>query len=307
MITYTNFLAIVRAIIAEDTNAFSDTNVQHATNAAILSVHSELYRPIAPATLTMTTGTNEYSVPANFVYIDEIRAAGIRLLDAAWELKTGTTPKIVFKAAYYTPTTGTDPVVCGMGVQCVVSDGAHEINIDPGYILYRTLANIHSALGGTSSDMSAWHQAESTRLAELAEARLADEFVLAKFRPTPGARLVPGRSSDMGAASTDQITDPGASGAIPVTASGWCALVSAAAETRTIAAPTFIGQEIDLFMDTRAVGDITATAAVVINVANNNTMVFGAASERILLRGVSAGGTKEWSVVANDGVALSTV
>jgi len=111
----------------------------------------------------------------------------------------------------------------------------------------------------------------------------------------------------MGAASTDQITDPGDAGAIPVTASGWCALVSAAAETRTIAAPTFIGQEIDLFMDTRAVGDITATAAVVVNVANNNTMVFGAASERILLRGVSAGGTKEWSVVANDGVALSTV
>lgn len=306
MISWTNLLAIVRALISEDTSAFSDTNAQHAVNAAILSVHGELFRPLLPADITMTTGTSEYSVPANFVYIDEIRdSSGIRLPDAAWELKTGTTPKVIFKTAYFTPTTGSDPTVCGMAVQAVVTDGTHEINIDPGYILYRTLANIHSALGGTDSSMSAWHQAESARLAELAEARLQDEFVLAKFRPTPGARLVPGRSSDMGAASTDQITDPGDAGAIPVTASGWCALVSAGGETRTLAAPTFVGQEIDLFCDTY-VGAIAVTAAVVINVANNTRMTWSAASERILLRGVSAGSTKEWSVIANDGVALDT-
>lgn len=307
MITWTNLLAIVRALIRESTSEFSDADCQHAVNASILSVHGELFRPLAPTDITMTTGTSEYSVPSNFVYIDEVRdASGVRLPDCAWEFGVGTTPKIIFKTAYYTPTTGSDPTVYGMGVQAVVSDGAHEINIDPGYIQYRTLANIHSALGGTASDMAAWHQAESARLAELAEKRLEDEFVLAKYRPKPEARLVPGRSSDMGAASTDQITDPGDTGAIPVTASGWCALVTAAGETRTMAIPAAVGTEIHLFLKTDG-GDCVVTVAGPVNVAGNNTLTFDNESEQIFLRGIDADGTLEWCVVANDGVGLTTV
>ncbi len=102
------------------------------------------------------------------------------------------------------------------------------------------------------------------------------------------------------------IADPGDAGAIPVTHSGGCALVSAGAETRTIAAPTFRGQRIELWCDTYG-GDIVITAAAAINVANNNTMTFGAVSEAIVLVAVTVGGTLVWQVSGNDNVGLTTV
>jgi hypothetical protein len=101
------------------------------------------------------------------------------------------------------------------------------------------------------------------------------------------------------------IADPGNGGAIPVTGSGSCAMTTAAAETRTIAAPTFVGQQIMLFVDTYAVGDAVVTSAVAINVANNTIMTFGAASEALTLTGVTAGASLQWQVTHNDGVALS--
>lgn len=144
----------------------------------------------------MATGTEKYNVPANLAYIDEIRDSDDMCIpDYAWELSMGTTPVVVFRPPFHTPTTGSDVVAYGGQVQGVVSAGGDDIGIEPGYVLFRTLANIHSALGGTSSDMAAWHQAEHERLAPLAEARLADELILAKYKPKPGARLVPGRAS----------------------------------------------------------------------------------------------------------------
>jgi len=44
-----------------------------------------------------------------------------------------------------------------------------------------------------------------------------------------------------------QITDPGDTGAIPVTASGSVALTTGGAETRTVAAPAFVGQTLSFF------------------------------------------------------------
>jgi hypothetical protein len=102
------------------------------------------------------------------------------------------------------------------------------------------------------------------------------------------------------------ITDPGNAGAIPVTRSGVCAMTSAGAETRTLAIPSFIGQRLVLVADTY-VGDIVVTAASAVNVANNNTLTFGAVSEAIELVGVSVGGTLCWQVGWNDNVGLSTV
>lgn len=196
MITWTALLAIIRPLIREDTNGFSDDDALDAVNASILSVHGELYIPLAPSTVDVTTGTNKYDVPASFAYIDEIRDSDyVRIPDCAWELQMDTTPEIVFRPPFFTPTTGTDPYVYGGKVQSVVSAGGDDIGIDIGYVLYRTLANIHSALGGTVSDMAAWHQKEHDALAPLAEARLADEIIMAKYKPSPGARLVPGRAS----------------------------------------------------------------------------------------------------------------
>jgi hypothetical protein len=100
------------------------------------------------------------------------------------------------------------------------------------------------------------------------------------------------------------IADPGNAGAISVKQSGVCAMTSAGAETRTIAIPSFIGQEISLIDDTH-VGNIVVTAASAINQAGNTIMTFGAAADAIVLKAMTVGGTLVWRVTANDGVALS--
>ena len=105
---------------------------------------------------------------------------------------------------------------------------------------------------------------------------------------------------------TGVIADPGDGEAIPVTGDGNCPLVSAGAETRTLAAPSYVGQEIDLTCKTY-VGDITLTVATTVNQTANNTLVFGVAGDTISLHAVEIGANLRWRVGSNDGVALSTV
>ena len=105
---------------------------------------------------------------------------------------------------------------------------------------------------------------------------------------------------------TNTIADPGAAGAIPVTDSGHVDLVSAAAETRTLAAPTNVGQMLLVSLKTDG-GNVTITCATTVNQTGNNTIVLGDAGDAILLVAKANGSDKRWSVVSNDGCALSTV
>ncbi len=107
-------------------------------------------------------------------------------------------------------------------------------------------------------------------------------------------------------ALTAEITDPGDAGAIPVTDSGHCDLVTAAAETRTLAAPTYAGQMLLLSLKTDG-GDCVITCATTVNQTGNNTITLGDAGDAVLLVGKVNGANKRWSVVSNDGAALSTV
>jgi hypothetical protein len=102
------------------------------------------------------------------------------------------------------------------------------------------------------------------------------------------------------------LVDPGNAGAIPVTNSGIVSLVSAGAETRTLAIPAFKGQRLVLVCDTY-VGDIVVATSAPCNVANNNRLTFGVVSEAIELIGVSVGGALVWQIGWNDGVGLTTV
>lgn len=104
-------------------------------------------------------------------------------------------------------------------------------------------------------------------------------------------------------ALTAAITDPGNAGAIPVTGSGICPLVSGGVETRTLAAPTNAGQIIALAMKTDA-GDITVTCATGLNQAGNTTATFGDAGDTLVLVAVEVGSNKRWRVLSNDGVTL---
>lgn len=104
--------------------------------------------------------------------------------------------------------------------------------------------------------------------------------------------------------ATNVIADPGNGGAIPVTRSGQVALVSAGAETRTLAIPTFKGQRLYLYCDTY-VGNIVITSAQAVNQTGNTILTFGVARDNCELVAITVGGALRWQVAANDGVALT--
>lgn len=101
------------------------------------------------------------------------------------------------------------------------------------------------------------------------------------------------------------LSDPGAGGALPVAKFGNVAMSSVAAEARSLAAPTFVGQILTLSVATY-VGDITVTSTGgAINQAGNTVMTFGSATDSITLIAANVGGVLRWRILANDGVALS--
>ena len=122
------------------------------------------------------------------------------------------------------------------------------------------------------------------------------------FKPPQGLFTFQGKQAATATANT--IADPGNAGAIPVTSNGVCAMTSAGAETRTLAIPTFMGQEISLICDTY-VGDIVVTSAQAINQAANTIITFGVVNDCITLKAMTIGGALRWRVIANDGCALS--
>lgn len=102
------------------------------------------------------------------------------------------------------------------------------------------------------------------------------------------------------------VADPGDAGAIAVTESGSCPLVTAGAETRTLAIPTQVGRMLSLAFKTDG-GDCVITVASGVNQTGNNTLTFADAGDHILLQAIDAGTALAWRIVCNDGVALSTV
>lgn len=104
----------------------------------------------------------------------------------------------------------------------------------------------------------------------------------------------------------NNITDPGDAAAIPVTQSGTVAIVTAGAETRTLAAPAYVGQELVLYMKTDG-GDCVVAIATAVNQTGNNRATFNDAGDVLVLRAIESGANLRWRVVANDGVTLSTV
>ncbi|MCX5683730.1 MAG: DUF2190 family protein [Planctomycetota bacterium] len=107
-------------------------------------------------------------------------------------------------------------------------------------------------------------------------------------------------------ALTAELTDPGNAGAIPVTDSGHCDLVTTAAQTRTLAAPTYLGQLLLVSLKTDG-GNCVITCATTVNQTGNNTITLDDAGDAILLVAKANGTNKRWSVVSSDGAALSTV
>jgi hypothetical protein len=104
----------------------------------------------------------------------------------------------------------------------------------------------------------------------------------------------------------NNIADPGDAAAIPVTQSGTVAIVTGGAETRTLAAPSYVGQELLLYMKTD-LGDCVIAIATGINQTGNNRITLNDAGDTVLLRAIESGANLRWRVVANDGATLATV
>jgi predicted RecA/RadA family phage recombinase len=131
----------------------------------------------------------------------------------------------------------------------------------------------------------------------VADAGASDEYVDV---------LVDGSQISVQSVLANAITDPGNAGAIPVTASGYVPLVTAGSETRTLAAPSFIGQELLLYIKTDG-GTCVITVASAINQTGNNTITMADVRDVIRLVAIESGSSKVWHVVSNDGASLSTV
>lgn len=102
------------------------------------------------------------------------------------------------------------------------------------------------------------------------------------------------------------ITDPGDAGAIPVTSSGVCNLTSGVSgETRTVAAPTFVGQTLTLCVDVDGGGDIAVDFAGDIDDSGNDIWTAGDAGDTVHVIGVHIGGSLRWRLLVNLGGALS--
>lgn len=130
------------------------------------------------------------------------------------------------------------------------------------------------------------------------------------YMDTAGAKFTLDQSADSlilgGVAKIKLQTIAAATGtAIPVTHSGSFPVTTAAAETNTLADPTFLGQTITIFVDTYAVGNRVITAASRINQAANTIITLGAVGDFIKLEAITIAGALKWQVIANDGAALS--
>lgn len=101
-------------------------------------------------------------------------------------------------------------------------------------------------------------------------------------------------------ATDNPIADPGDAGAIPVTLSGSCQLVSIAGETRTIADPTIVGQVISISLKTDG-GDVVLTVASPYNQAGDTTITFDDVGDSVTLIAVQDGADIEWRVLGSDG------
>lgn len=103
----------------------------------------------------------------------------------------------------------------------------------------------------------------------------------------------------------NEITDPGDGEAIPVTATGHCGLVSTGADTRTLAAPSFVGQQLLLFHKTDG-GSCVVTCATTVNGTGNDTITFTNVGDSILLHAIAEGSNLRWRCAVADGAALTT-
>jgi len=101
------------------------------------------------------------------------------------------------------------------------------------------------------------------------------------------------------------VADPGNGNAIPVTGNASVDIQTGAAETNTMAIPTFAGQIIVMTCSVYAVGDRVVTVAGGLNVAGATTITLSAAGQSVALIATTVAGGFVWRVLMNSDAAIA--
>jgi len=202
-------------------------------------------------------------------------------------------------------TPGTDLVLTSDGTDVIVTSTGDLVFNDSVDVKFGTGKDIGIAWDGVSLKVT---QAAPNSAIELGVDGAGIDLVL--LGDTASASAIWDQSADSlvfsGVAKLKLQTIAAATATpIPVTHSGSFPVTTAAAETNTLADPTYLGQTISIFCDTYAVGNRVITAASRINEAGNTIITLGAAGDFIKLEAITIGGALKWQVVSNDGAALS--
>lgn len=99
------------------------------------------------------------------------------------------------------------------------------------------------------------------------------------------------------------VTSSTNAGAISVARSGCVLITTAGAETRSLAVPTFINQQLTLYGQV-LIGNCVVTSSQAINLAGNTTITFTAPHQSIQLVAAYNGTALRWRVRENDGTTL---
>ncbi len=100
------------------------------------------------------------------------------------------------------------------------------------------------------------------------------------------------------------IPDPGNGAAIPVTRSGYVSITSTGSDTRTLAAPTFVGQEIILIHAVDG-GSVAVTVSAAFDASAHTILTATAVAASCRLVATLTGVTKRWALVYTDGFTAS--
>ncbi len=157
--------------------------------------------PLAEATITQVAATFEYTIPADFVYISEIRLEDVTVANLfdrrvpynLWSIAyaAGSTAKIRLDSRWFTPVADKKILVVGQKRQAAFALGD---TVPAGLWAFLRERGIYHAArylmaGGGNL---AGHRKDAAELAlKLSEAMLSEMPV--EFRIVPGARPVPGR------------------------------------------------------------------------------------------------------------------
>ena len=103
-----------------------------------------------------------------------------------------------------------------------------------------------------------------------------------------------------------RLNDPGDTGTITVTMWGQiCSVVTAAAETRTLARPTKPGILCSVVLDTDG-GDLTLTVTGGYNADGDTSITFADAGDMVAFLSVKTGTTYQWSAIAHEGTNVAS-